>query len=519
MGLPRASRLALLLLATACGKEIKQSYTLDIVGMEGDVFGQADRALLLLNGREVSRTNVRPKTAFSLEVPNLDPNTTAHAVFAVRAEKSDGTLVAYGRTPDVEVILASASLRVFVQPPGTLAHGQDTDTPFAGHVAAAAMSAPVPPLELPMAVPIFGLGTSRFKPSTDSTTTVSLATALIYVYSPLSHISGDLDATLPRARAAATTRADGSVFIFGGVAELANGSGPQASGFLDVYSIQRYDLSNFELSHLIMQDAPAAARSDAVLVPFDKVVYAFGGLDKDKKPVDSVVKIDIDSDATSSVACAGCPRSYTAKLLAARAGHSATLVSPSALKREALVFGGADAATPIAEVFDPASLTGTAVDAPMGSGRRNHAALLIKNDPATGASRVLIVGGSDGSKALDDSLVYDSGTRTFKPGTIKLKTARHSFTAFVLNNDVVIYGGYGPDGAPLADGEIFDLETLLPAGTFTSPIARAGATATLLSNESAILCGGFAADKLAMAAGNPAAVIESNLVEIYQPRR
>src|SRR5206468_1695564 len=120
------------------------------------------------------RTNVRPMTAFTLELPNLDPNVTPRAIFGVRAERADGSLFAYGQTPEVEVTFQTTDLRVFVQPPGTVKVGRNTETPFSGHVAVAAPAIPAAPLVLPMTVPLFGLGTTRAGQSSDSTNTIEI---------------------------------------------------------------------------------------------------------------------------------------------------------------------------------------------------------------------------------------------------------------------------------------------------------------------------------------------------------
>jgi hypothetical protein len=512
--------LALALGGSACGKEIKQSYTIDIVGMEGDVFSEADHAILLLNGREVSRATVRPKAGFQLQMPNLDPNVTGHAVFAVRAERADGSLFAYGQTPEVEVMLMTASLRVFVQPPGTLKHGRDTDTPFSSHVAVAAAAAPEPPLTLPMTVPLFGLGATRMAQSSSGMGTIEIDNSLVYLYSPLSHLSAPLFSALPRAQAAAITRADGKVFLFGGTVEAANGIATHPVGQLDVFSVVRFDLASFDLTPVSSQEIGPAARSSTELVPFDNTVFAFGGLDAAGKPLASILKIDPDSNSANPIACDGCARPFTAAMAAARVGHTATLINSPGQKREALIFGGTAAGAPAAEVvtLDAEKPVSRPVDAPVGAARHGHAALLLKNDATSQASRVLIVGGNDGTRALDDGLIYDAskngGLGALQANALKLQTAREDFSAFVVGNDLVVYGGRGPAGELLDSGEIFDLDTLAAAGTFQGMQPRAGAAAVVLSNQSVIVCGGLIPNVMM-----PGTTIQSNLVEIYQPRR
>src|SRR4051812_28999026 len=115
--LVRSSVAALALGALACGKEIKQTYSLEIVSTpQSDPFGAASTAILEVNGKEVARTAVRSHAPVSLSIPSLDPMTTASASFAVRAVDAMGKVVAFGRTPEVDVLNVSADVRIFVQP-------------------------------------------------------------------------------------------------------------------------------------------------------------------------------------------------------------------------------------------------------------------------------------------------------------------------------------------------------------------------------------------------------------------
>jgi N-acetylneuraminic acid mutarotase len=96
--------------------------------------------------------------------------------------------------------------------------------------------------------------------------------------------------------------------------------------------------------------------------------------------------------------------------------------------------------------------------------------------------------------------------RRFEPGPVTLKHARSSFTAFVINDDLVVAGGYGTGTTLLDNAEVYDTKTWMM--TSEMPAApRAGATATALPNLSVILLGGATADSA------------SNAVEIYQPRK
>jgi hypothetical protein len=498
-----------------CGQELKESYSLEIVGMAGNIFADATLVTLEINGSEAARVAVVPNTPINLSIPNIDPATMPRAKFTVRAVNAQGRVVAYGQTPEMELLNQSAKLRVFVQAPGTISRGQDTDAPFSNHVAVAATAIPVPPLDVVMTVPFFGLGKTR-----SMTTSKEIFGVEVAVYNPLTHFPDRLGTLAsfgganpdPRADAAAFSRPDGTVFVFGGLIESTDPATPaRASGQIDVFHVRRDGLSDFFLEPVAAQSEPAAARSATVLAAVGTPVLAFGGLDDKGKALDTVVTIDPEMGGAKPIL------PTQAKLLATRSGHSATAVSPKAGNFEVLVFGGAPAAGPVAELFDPATMTSVPIDAPAGSARRNHVALLLKRD----VQQVLIIGGTDGTKVFDDGILYASDQRTFTPNVLKLRTARHDFTAFIVNKDIVVYGGRGADGDILADGEIFDLVTLMPATppTFQATEARAGASATVLANESVVLLGGQTPDKVMRMAGVLGVTLPSNVVEIYQPRR
>jgi hypothetical protein len=172
-----------------------------------------------------------------------------------------------------------------------------------------------------------------------------------------------------------------------------------------------------------------------------------------------------------------------------------------------LVFGGAPAGGPVAELFDPAGQMPIALPSQPASPRRNHAAVRLDDE------RVLIIGGSDGAKPLDDGLLYSAKTNMFQEHVLKLQTARENFTAFLVNDDIVVFGGRGANGQLLGDGEIFDAKTFAAVGTLQSQ-PRAGASATVLTNESVILIGGEVDDLV-----QKGAAIPTNRIDIYQPRR
>jgi sarcosine oxidase gamma subunit len=108
--------------------------------------------------------------------------------------------------------------------------------------------------------------------------------------------------------------------------------------------------------------------------------------------------------------------------------------------------------------------------------------------------RVLVVGGTDGSKELASAELYDPKTGTFS-ATGSMATARYGPTATLLSNgSVLVAGGQGEDVQPLASAELYDPKTgtFSPTGSMTAH--RSGPTATFLSDGSVLIAGGQGGD-------------------------
>jgi hypothetical protein len=193
------------------------------------------------------------------------------------------------------------------------------------------------------------------------------------------------------------------------------------------------------------------------------------------------------------------------KMAAAREGHTATTVSTAEPWGNILIFGGAAAGGPVAELFEPMKQEWLPLDVAMvGSGRRDHVAL---NLPASTEPRVLILGGrGDDMAPRADSVIYYPAQRRFGPGPLTLQQPRTGFVAFVINDDLVVVGGYDTAGKLIETAEIYDVKTWERQGT-PAAVPRARATATSLPNLSVVILGGETAGS------------SSNAIEIYQPRR
>src|SRR6185436_4697484 len=83
-----------------CGETLKDTYAVEILA-PNDAFTGATVVKLLVSGQVVASAGVTANKAFSLEAPDLDPNTTRSTIFAIRAEDASGNLVAFGQSPQV----------------------------------------------------------------------------------------------------------------------------------------------------------------------------------------------------------------------------------------------------------------------------------------------------------------------------------------------------------------------------------------------------------------------------------
>jgi hypothetical protein len=177
------------------------------------------------------------------------------------------------------------------------------------------------------------------------------------------------------------------------------------------------------------------------------------------------------------------------QMIEPRAGHTATLLQDGRV----LVAGGG---TRSLEIFDPKTNTWTLTAGQLTEARSRHAAALLAN------GSVLISGGQDGDAALSSTDLFDPVTGNVTPsGFLTVPRFGHTATT-LLDGKVLIAGGEG-----LASAEIYDpdLQSFSPAGAMT--VARAGHIAILLpDNNQVLLAGGRGEDGAALASA-----------EIYTP--
>jgi hypothetical protein len=93
---------------------------------------------------------------------------------------------------------------------------------------------------------------------------------------------------------------------------------------------------------------------------------------------------------------------------------------------------------------------------------------------------------------------------------VVLKTPRSRFAAFVINKDLVVAGGVGADGKPIANAELHDATDFTHVKDIEA-VPRFAAAAARMSNNSVAIVGGRGAGEETQSS--------SREIEIYQPRR
>jgi len=174
----------------------------------------------------------------------------------------------------------------------------------------------------------------------------------------------------------------------------------------------------------------------------------------------------------------------TPRMIEARAGHSATLLSDGSV----LVVGGSGNFL-TAELFDPSTgmwiATGS-TSTPQGGG---HTATLLAD------GRVLVAGGNPGSEfdPLATAELYDPTTGRWTV-TTSMATARSWHTATLLADGRVLVVGGGSDErgeeVPSAAAELYDPRSGRWTATAKVSEARFGHTATLLPDGTVLVAGG-----------------------------
>jgi hypothetical protein len=307
----------------------------------------------------------------------------------------------------------------------------------------------------------------------------SLATAELF--NPASHSfapTGDMADS--RARHTATLLTNGVVLVIGGR--------DASSGTLATAELFNPDNVSFAPTGSM---SSARESHTATLLPNGKVLITGGD-----NGTATLATTELFDPISGTFATA-------ANMSAARRFHTATLLKNG----KVLVTGGQDADGNIlatAELFDPTTGSFTPTGS-MSTPRESHTATSL-ND-----GRVLVTGGDNGTVTLATAELFDPTTGSFTP-TGSMSTLREFHTATLRSDGTVLVAG-GTDFTLIADGsaraaflpeytataELFNP----PSGTFTPTgnmlTARAGHTATLLSNGKVLVVGGVDANGNALA--------------------
>jgi hypothetical protein len=181
----------------------------------------------------------------------------------------------------------------------------------------------------------------------------------------------------------------------------------------------------------------------------------------------------------------------------ARSGHCASLLTDGRV----LIVGGSDAT---AEVFDPVTQTFSATGNPS-EARKDATATRLPN------GKVLIAGGQDGAgTSLSSAELYDPSTGTFTPtGNMHAPRAQHTAT-LLTNGKVLLVGSVKETGS----AELFDPASGLFSATGSLIQARAHHTATLLPSGNVLVLGGTQTMPPG-GGGAPAGPVSLNRAEIY----
>jgi hypothetical protein len=270
-------------------------------------------------------------------------------------------------------------------------------------------------------------------------------------------------------QATGATLNDGRVLIVGGDQIGSTGLFETiAAG--DVYSpVTRSWTATQPMSSPRVGHAATTLSDGRVLIVGGAIVRADGNFD-------FLATAELYNPATNSFTATG-------SLLEPRAGHSAVRLQSGRV----LIVGCSF--TSVGELYDP--LTGSfSVSGSPVENRCNATATLLRN------GLVLIAGGQSvtGFNHLRTAELYDPATGTFR-ATGSMATARAEHTATLLPDGRVLIvggsvGGEGVADVALASAEIYNPATgaFSPAGNMAT--ARAGHTASLLSDGQVVIVGG-----------------------------
>jgi len=164
-------------------------------------------------------------------------------------------------------------------------------------------------------------------------------------------------------------------------------------------------------------------------------------------------------------------------MIGSRRWHSALLMGTGRV----VVIGGdsGDGSVPSAELFDPATGTFSGFGY-MRQGRQHLAAGLFEN------GWLFVVGGIGDGGQLTTTEVHDPATLPWSASSARLPAAMGYVNAVVLPDDLVVIAG----GADVYRVCLWSQDSITCPKNLEEPLARFGATTTLLADGTILVTGG-----------------------------
>ena len=232
-----------------------------------------------------------------------------------------------------------------------------------------------------------------------------------------------------RSKASVSLLKDGRVLIAGGQ----NGSAPSSTAEI-------FDPGTGNFSFAGTLSSPRMGLASATLA--DGRVLITGGSNRSV----AVATTDVFDPTTNTV-------SAGPAMTSPREGHTTT----SLLDGRVLVAGGNNGSADLAsaEVFDPAVGGFAVVSSSLAAPRRNHAAILLRNNNA-----LLIVGGTSAGSEVATAEMFVPWTDTFA-ATGSPSVARQQAAASTLSQDgLLLMAGGASAGAPVGSAELYGFATV-----------------------------------------------------------
>lgn len=458
---------------------------------------------------------------FSVKIEIDKPSGDDYTRLSLEALDAAGQVVGRGRTPNFVLLPQNSEISVFVGRPGRVTPTEVSLQNGAGQPAGRAdLSGVVLRGRAVQPTPERGFG-ALLCGGLDEAGNVEPSA---WLYDPLTHkLVSAGKPQVPRRGAALVPSADADrgqqAILWGGapVSGGAEGALPTAAELFDPNMSSLATVFQPAPAEVLEAGAPGAVDANVSELK-DGAFLVSGGRDRKAAPGDQdqplnqavlLARYPAPDGASDKSARPGVRRlppamNQPGPMAAARLGHSATRV---ALPEGAglLLFGGLSVADdmggkPSAELFSQArsDFRPLAVVDEGGKpvpSRRGHVAAALTD------GRVLVVGGLSapmGMTVLEDSgLLIDpkTGQATARPGL--LAVPRHGATASVIDDEIVICGGYGADGKPLASCEFIGTTSGMRSRDLAMmPTARAGHLQLQLETGQLLLVGGVGDGRL-----------------------